>query len=110
MSKPIFVQLEALTNRRRYLLSIQQFIYHNKPREVIITQETPESIFGYDLSYITDDDVKRSLREAAKTVSLEGKEGDEAKKELEKLSRAKTAFRHFKRANVEDRRDEQTGE
>ena len=83
------------------MLEIKRFTYKDRPREVIVTQESDSLTRGIDLTHL-DESVRDAAREAAKNVTLSDKRDEASMAEMEKLRKYMTAFRCFKRALVVD--------
>jgi hypothetical protein len=81
-------------------LEIKKFEYHQKLREILVTEQNETSLKGIDLSYANDTEKKQIRKLAAELSFSSDLNEEELKAEVEKLRPAMKYFRHFKKADI----------
>jgi hypothetical protein len=83
-------------------MEIRKFNYKSSLREVIITNETEDSLFGYDISHINDEKEKNSWREKTKDIDMGILSEQQQKDEYQKINALMKYYRHFKKNQIQE--------
>jgi len=79
-------------------MTVQKFKYKDVDREVLIIKEDADSITGYDLSKLTEEEKKETWRVATKDIDLSQMTEEQAKAEYQKCKEIHGIIRRFKKS------------
>jgi hypothetical protein len=86
-------------------MEIKKFFYSGKPREVLVSRETPTNLMGFELSaLIGEDGLKEQLRSAAPRLSAQGKSivfGEESEP-YPYIQKALKSYKNFSKAKIQE--------
>jgi hypothetical protein len=76
-------------------------MYNGKQRELLITEDLPESLKGYDLSYLEEKE-RVEWREKIKDLDLTKLTEEEATQKYNEFKALMKNFRHFKKSQIKE--------